>query len=78
MDGNTNNDILSIVAIVLSVGSAILTAINHTRIRSGCFGKVIELCNLDIDRTSTPSAKPLTSALAPLNETSGVGKQDLP
>lgn len=42
--------ILSIVAIVLSVGGTALAVINHTRIKSMCCGKKIEV-SLDVDRT---------------------------
>jgi hypothetical protein len=52
----SNNNILSIIAIVISVGSAIITAVNHTRIRSGCCNRVFNLCQIDIDRT-TPTTK---------------------
>lgn len=45
------NAILSTVAIVVSVGGAIITAINHTRIRSACCGKNLEV-SLDIEKTS--------------------------
>jgi hypothetical protein len=31
-----SNNILSIVAIVISVGGAVVTVVNHTRIRSAC------------------------------------------
>jgi hypothetical protein len=52
--------ILSIVAIVLSVGGTALAVINHTRIKSMCCGKKIEV-SLDVDRTQ-PSP---TGAAAP-------------
>ena len=42
--------ILSIVAIVLSVGGTALAVINHTRVKSMCCGKKIEV-SLDVDRT---------------------------
>lgn len=45
--------ILSIIAIVSSVGSVVVGIINHKRIRSNCFGKVLEV-SLDIENT-TPS-----------------------
>jgi hypothetical protein len=63
MDAN-NNNILSIIAIVISVGSAIITAVNHTRIRSGCCNRIFNLCQIDIDRT-TPTTK-LTQAPGPI------------
>jgi hypothetical protein len=46
-----DNNILGIVAIVISVGTAVIGAINHTRIRSVCCGKKIE-ASIDIDKTS--------------------------
>jgi hypothetical protein len=42
--------IISIVAIVLSVGGTALAVVNHTRIRSVCCGKRLEV-SLDVDRT---------------------------
>jgi len=51
-----NTAILSIVAIVGSVSSLVLGVINHKRIRSNCFGKVLEV-SLDIEST-TPQTKP--------------------
>lgn len=50
MDTNT---ILSIVAIVTSVGGAVLAVINHKRIRSNCFGKEIVL-SIDVENTTPP------------------------
>jgi len=52
--------ILSIVAIVVSVGGTALAVVNHTRVRSMCCGKKIEV-SLDVDRTQ-PSP---TGAAAP-------------
>jgi len=48
--------ILSVIAIVISVASAVLGAINHTHIRSNCNGSKLDV-SLDIDRTSPPSDK---------------------
>jgi hypothetical protein len=45
--------ILSIIAIVSSVGSVVVGVINHKRIRSNCFGKTLEV-SLDIESTSPP------------------------
>ena len=42
--------VLSIVGIVVSVGGAVFTIINHKRCRSNCFGKKLEL-SIDIDQT---------------------------
>jgi len=48
-----DNNILSIVAIVLSIAGTIIAAVNHTRIRSACCGRKIEV-SLDIEKTSPP------------------------
>jgi len=42
---------LSTVAIVVSGLGALFTAINHTRVRSACCGKKIEV-SIDVDKTS--------------------------
>jgi hypothetical protein len=44
--------ILSIVAIVTSVGGAVIGLINHTRVKSICCGKKLEV-SLDISKTSS-------------------------
>jgi len=51
MDTNT---IMGAVAIAVSLGSVILGAINHRRIRSNCFGKKLEV-SLDIEATTPPN-----------------------
>jgi len=43
--------ILGIIGIVVSVSGAILGIINHTRIRSNCFGLKTEV-SLDVDKTT--------------------------
>jgi len=48
-----DSQIMTIVALVISIGSVIIGAINHKRIRSNCFGKKIEV-SLDIESTSPP------------------------
>jgi hypothetical protein len=48
--------ILSIVAIVTSVGGTILALVNHTRVRSMCCGKKLEV-SLDVEKTTPPSDK---------------------
>ena len=48
-----DNDILSISAIVISIVTGIIAAINHTKIKSMCCGRKIEV-SLDIEKT-TPS-----------------------
>ena len=45
--------ILGIIGIVVSVSGAILALINHTRIRSNCFGIKTEI-SLDVDKTTPP------------------------
>lgn len=45
-----DNNILGIVAIVISVVSAVIGALNHTRIRSVCCGTRLE-ASFDVDRT---------------------------
>jgi len=47
------SNILSISAIVLSVGGTIITAINHTRIRSACCGRRVDV-SIDIEKTTPP------------------------
>lgn len=46
--------ILSIVAIVTSVGGALLALVNHQRIRSNCCGKKLEV-SLDVEKTTPPA-----------------------
>ena len=57
MDQQTSN-ILSIIGIIVSVGGALFTIINHKRCRSNCFGKKLEL-SIDVDQTQ-PSPEKLT------------------
>jgi hypothetical protein len=57
-----SNNILSISAIVVSVGGAIITAINHTRIRSACCGRRLDV-SLDIEKTTPPSSVKASEAL---------------
>jgi hypothetical protein len=45
--------ILSVVAIVTSVGGAVLALVNHTRLRSVCCGKKLEV-SLDVEKTTPP------------------------
>jgi hypothetical protein len=53
MDGNS---IMSIIAVVISVCGTVYAAVNHTRIRSACCGRKIEV-SLDIDKTTPPPIK---------------------
>jgi hypothetical protein len=45
-----DNNILGIVAIVISVISAVIGALNHTRVRSVCCGTRLE-ASFDVERT---------------------------
>lgn len=47
--------ILAIVSIVVSVGGSILAVVNHTRIRSVCCGRKLDV-SLDVERTTPPSS----------------------
>jgi hypothetical protein len=48
------DNILGIVALIISIGSAVIGAINHTKIRSACCGRKIE-ASIDIDKTGPPT-----------------------
>jgi len=48
--------IMAISSIVVSVGGTALAVINHTRIRSVCCGKKIEM-SVDIEKTTPPPDK---------------------
>ena len=56
MDSDTTA-ILAIIGVVVSVGGSILAVINHTRIRSNCFGQKLEV-SLDVEKTTPPPANP--------------------
>jgi len=56
MDSSTTS-ILAIIGVVVSVGGAIIGVINHSRIRSNCFGKKLEV-SLDIDKTTPDKTSP--------------------
>jgi hypothetical protein len=56
--------ILSIVAIVVSVGGTALAVVNHTRVRSMCCGKKIEV-SLDVDRTQPSPVSAQTAGSRP-------------
>ena len=45
-----DNNVLGIVALVISVVTAIIGAVNHTKIRSACCGRHLE-ASIDIDKT---------------------------
>jgi hypothetical protein len=50
------DEILGIIAIVISVSGTILAVVNHSRIRSNCCGKKAEI-SFDVDKT-TPVLPP--------------------
>ena len=52
MDSQTTN-VIAYCSIVIAVGSAIITSINHRRIRSHCCGKELE-ADIDIENTTPP------------------------
>ena len=47
------DNVLSIIAIVVSLGTAVIAIVNHTRIRSTCCGRKAE-ASLDIEKTTPP------------------------
>ena len=49
----TDSSILSMIAIAVSVLTAVISAINHKRIRSNCCGKIAE-ASIDIENTTPP------------------------
>lgn len=51
-----NSQIMGMIAVIVSVGSVIITIINHKRIRSNCCGKKIEV-SVDIEQTTPPPIK---------------------
>lgn len=48
--------ILAIISVVVSVGGSILAVFNHTRVRSVCCGKKLDI-SLDVERTTPPGEK---------------------
>lgn len=56
MDSSAAN-VLAVISLVVSVGGAALSVINHSRIRSACCGKKLEV-SFDIDRTVPSPNKP--------------------
>lgn len=48
-----DSNILSILAIAISIVTGVIASINHTRIKSMCCGRKLEI-SLDIEKT-TPS-----------------------
>lgn len=54
MEGNATT-IIAFTGLVLSVGTTVLTAINHRRIRSSCCRRELEV-SLDIEQTTPPTS----------------------
>jgi len=55
-----SNNILSIISLVVSLGSAVLSIINHKRIRSTCGEKELS-ASIDIESTIEPKTpKPIS------------------
>ena len=54
-DNSSSGIIVSYIAIVVSVGTAILGIINHKRVRSRCCGKMAE-ASFDVDNTTPPTS----------------------
>jgi hypothetical protein len=53
-----DNNILSISAIVISIATGVIAAINHTKIKSMCCGRKLEI-SLDIEKTApSPTVEP--------------------
>ena len=48
---STTTSVLAVVGVAVSVGGAIISAINHTRVRSMCCGQKLEV-SLDVEKTS--------------------------
>lgn len=66
-----DTQIYSIIALALSIASAIITAINHKRIRSNCCGLKQEV-SIDIETTTPPTDKKNTTVIiADVSEPAG-------
>lgn len=59
-----SNNILSIISIVVAVGTAIIGIINHKRIRSRCGQKEL-VASIDIENTSPDNLKIKTPYIPP-------------
>ena len=53
-----SNSIISIVAIVISIGGTLLGIFNHRRIRSKCFSDKEIVLQLDVESTTPPNGEP--------------------
>jgi hypothetical protein len=56
------NNILGMVAIIISVGTTIVGIINHKRIKSKCCGRKIEM-ELEIETTKSGAVAPASPVL---------------
>ena len=56
-----STQILSTVALITSIGGVIFATINHTRVRSGCCGKKLEI-SIDVDKTTPTAVAPILPA----------------
>lgn len=54
----SENYAMTIVALVISVGTVVIGVINHKRIRSNCFGRKTEI-SIDIESTTPNNETPL-------------------
>ena len=54
-----NSSIMGMVALIVSIGGAIIGIINHKRIRSKCCDRKIE-ASIDIDNTTPPQVPRLS------------------
>jgi hypothetical protein len=50
------SEIVSWLALALSIATSVFAAVNHKRIRSHCCGKVLE-ASLDVEATTPPGPK---------------------
>ena len=61
----------SVIALAFSIVSAVITAINHKRIRSNCCGKE-QVVSIDIENTTPPTDKKNTTVIiADVSEPTG-------
>jgi len=52
----TETNIMSMIALILSIGGGIITAINHKRIRSSCCKRELTV-SVDLENTTPPVMK---------------------
>jgi len=56
MENNTA-EMMSYIALIISIGGILLGVVNHKRIRSKCCGKTAE-ASLDIEQTTPTNVRP--------------------